>query len=85
MLDTVRGLLNDARLDGLMRTPEFREARFRLRNMEKLLLLGEELTKEQKDYLASAQFHIKNIYPHLEILMVNGEYVPVEFTTGRRD
>jgi hypothetical protein len=53
--------------------------------MERLLLLGEELTKEQKNYLASAQVHIKNIYPHIEVLMVNGEYVPVEFTTGIRD
>lgn len=84
MKELIEGLLKDERLDGLMVTREFATARFRLLTMLKTLDSGKKLSKEQLAYLHGVEKHIKNIHPHIEILQVGGEDVPVAFITDKQ-
>ena len=65
--------INGERLWILMCTPEFMAAAFRLHRMLEKLQAGEVLTEEQEGYLCGVEKHLKNIQPHVETMMVNGE------------
>ena len=76
MKKRIASLLNDARLDDLMVTPEFRGARERLYYMLKRLVNGEQIIDEDKEYVEYAEKHIKNIDRHLVIGVVEGQPQP---------
>jgi hypothetical protein len=78
MKEVIEGLLKDWRLAWL--DPQ---AKFHLLNMLKSLEDGQELNREQNNYLQWIEEHIKNIDPHIEIIQVGGEDVPVQFATRR--
>ena len=63
-------LLRDSRIDIIMYQKEFYGI--------KKKLLDRKVTPEYLDYVEK---HINNIDPHIQVLTVNGEDVPVEFTT----
>ena len=77
MIETIKGLLQDERLDYLARTPEFKQVRGRLLYMQE----HPDLTDEQVFFIGRISAHIKNIHPHIKVITVNGEDVPVEFVT----
>lgn len=63
-------LLRDSRIDIMMYQKEFYGI--------KKKLLDRKVTLEYLDYVEK---HINNIDPHIQVLTVNGEDVPVQFTT----
>ena len=67
-------LLRDSRIDIIMYQKEFYGI--------KKKLLDRKVTPE---YLYYVEKHINNIDPHIQVLTVNGEDVPVEFTTKSTD
>lgn len=77
----VKGFLKNNRLVYLMGTPEFRGIRGSLLEMEIILDKGGILSEEQIELLHQIELHIHKIQPHVEIIQVNGEDVPVQFVT----
>ena len=67
-------LLRDSRIDIIMYQKEFYGI--------KKKLLDRKVTPEYLDYVEK---HINNIDPHIQVLTVNGEDVPVEFTTRSKE
>ena len=65
-----KAILKDDRIEILMYQKEFYGI--------KKKLLDRKVTLEYLDYVEK---HINNIDPHIQVLTVNGEDVPVEFTT----
>jgi len=71
MKSRIERLLKDARLDVLIYTDSrFYGAKAKLKK-----------GNVTDNYLDDLEKHIKNIDPHIQVLTVNGEDVPVEFTT----
>lgn len=73
MKSRIERLLKDARLDVLIYTDSrFYGAKAKLKK-----------GNVTDDYLDDLEKFIKNIDPHVEIIQVNGENVPVEFITKK--
>ena len=71
MKNRIESLLKDNRLDVLIYTDsKFYGAKVKLKNGN--------ITEK---YLDDMERHIKNIDPHIEIIQVDGENVPVTFIT----
>lgn len=77
----VKGFLKNNRLVYLMGTPEFMGVRGELLIMEEILEKGRTLSDKQIERLKQIELHIHRIQPHVEIIQVNGEDVPVQFVT----
>lgn len=75
MKSRIERLLKDSRLDVLIYTDSrFYGAKVKLKN-----------GNVTNQFLDDIEKHIKNIDPHIEIIQINGENVPVEFITRLDD
>jgi hypothetical protein len=80
-IDNILHPVNRQRLDFLVVTPEFAQARFLLGRAREILEAGEELSPKRLEYLCAVEKHMKNIHPHIERLTVEGEEHEVLFIT----
>ena len=81
MRKRIESLLHDTRLDWLIVTPGFSNAKYSLTLMLQCLEEYNKLSVGQNEYLERIELHIRNIDPHTETLTINGDSEPVLFIT----
>lgn len=81
----VFGTYMDRRLDLLMVSPEYENARGKLTSMWDRLCDNEELTEEEITYVENLHRHLNYIIPHCKMGIVDGEECRILYLTSVPD
>ena len=85
MKDRIDKLLLDWRLDYLMGTPEFSQAKSRLLSMQKKAEKGEQIDGDDQEYIKYVEKHIQNIDPQWDYGYIEGRLVPYRRTIKKKE
>ena len=84
MKERITKLLNDYRLDYLVVTPEFSQARARLLSMQKKAEIGVQIDSDDQEYIEYTEKHIENIDPQWDYGIIEGQLVPYRRTIKKK-